>query len=119
MVVDSLAGLKSVCAHGQATEGSAQCSQTSLAFPEEEPQRRANCAHLCATGFCRNLMTVGFSFDDEPTANSQDELAVATNGSSMGSADLFFKVCGSSHRLCPIAADLHNTSALRLLVSRP
>jgi hypothetical protein len=50
MVVDSLAWLKSVCAHGQATEGSAQCSQTSLAFPEEEPQRRANCAHLCATG---------------------------------------------------------------------
>ncbi|MGD1103459.1 MAG: hypothetical protein ABSA59_15520 [Terriglobia bacterium] len=27
------------------------------------------------------LVTVGFSFDDEPTVNSQDELAVATSGS--------------------------------------
>ena len=28
-----------------------------------------------------DLATVGFSFDDEPTVNSQDELAVATSGS--------------------------------------
>jgi hypothetical protein len=49
MAVDSFAGLKSLCAHGQPTEGSARPSETSLAFPEEEPQRRANCAHLCAT----------------------------------------------------------------------
>jgi hypothetical protein len=27
------------------------------------------------------LVTVGFSFDDELTVNSQDELAVATSGS--------------------------------------
>jgi hypothetical protein len=27
------------------------------------------------------LVTVGFSFDDEPTVNSQDELTVATSGS--------------------------------------
>jgi len=27
------------------------------------------------------LMTMGFSFDDEPTVHSQDELAVATSGS--------------------------------------
>ena len=27
------------------------------------------------------FVTVGFSFDDEPTVNSQDELAVATSGS--------------------------------------
>ena len=27
------------------------------------------------------LVTISFSFDDEPTANSQDELAVATSGS--------------------------------------
>ena len=26
-------------------------------------------------------VTVGFPFDDEPTVNSQDELAVATSGS--------------------------------------
>jgi hypothetical protein len=26
------------------------------------------------------FVTVGFSFDDEPTVNSQDELAVATSG---------------------------------------
>ena len=27
------------------------------------------------------FVTVGFSFDDEPMVNSQDELAVATSGS--------------------------------------
>ena len=27
------------------------------------------------------LVTVGFSFDDEPPVNSQDELAAATSGS--------------------------------------
>ncbi len=27
------------------------------------------------------FVTMGFSFDDEPTVNSQDELAVATSGS--------------------------------------
>ncbi|MGD1155400.1 MAG: hypothetical protein ABSA41_06175 [Terriglobia bacterium] len=27
------------------------------------------------------LVTVGLSFDDEPTANSKDELTVATSGS--------------------------------------
>ena len=61
---------------------------------------------------------MGFSFDDEPTVNSQDELAVATNGSSMGSADLFSKVCGLSHRPRPRAADLQDRSALRLLLAQ-
>jgi hypothetical protein len=27
------------------------------------------------------LVAMGFSFDDEPTVNSQDEMAVATSGS--------------------------------------
>ena len=37
------------------------------------------CAALQAT--IRALVTAGFSFDDEPTVNSQGELAVATSGS--------------------------------------
>ena len=37
-------------------------------------------------------MTVDFSFDDEPTVNSQDELAVDTFG--RAGAEPGFKLCG-------------------------
>jgi hypothetical protein len=126
------------------------------------------------------LVTVGFSFDGEPTVNSQDELTVATSGSQglsrrsncnlcacsfppcatrspaagtgracptlpgsaamytegtasrpptaeglanigvqSGSADLFFKVCGSSHRSHPRTAEsTERVCATRSVITR-
>jgi hypothetical protein len=46
------------------------------------------------------LVTVGFSFDDEPTGNSKDELPVATSGSHNLRRRLNCNLCACSFPPC-------------------
>ena len=82
--VDSLAGLKSVHAHGQPTEGSARFSETPFAFRDEEPQRRADCAHPCATRSLRRWRAgprlAGCHYDRNHANENQHNTNPATVG---------------------------------------
>jgi hypothetical protein len=46
------------------------------------------------------VLTVGFSFDDEPTVNSNNELTVATSGSHNLSRPSNCSLCACSFRPC-------------------
>ncbi len=56
---------------------------------------------------------------DSVTSELISGLQGASKGETPGSADRFFKVCGSSHQPYPSAADLQYRSALRLPFNEP
>ena len=52
-----------------------------LTLPLRAQQKPVAPGFSPARAYVATLVPVGFPFDDEPTVNSQDELAVATSGS--------------------------------------
>ena len=52
-----------------------------LTLPLRAQQKPVASRFSPARAYVAALVPVGFPFDDEPTVNSQDELAVATSGS--------------------------------------